>query len=70
MSTEEDCKPDPTNLFHKELEQLINKYSKENNSGTPDFILASFLDGCLKVYEETVQSREKWHGRPTNTCAM
>lgn len=59
----EECKPHPDGLFHKELTQLINKYSKENNSGTPDFILANYLDSCLKIYEETVRQREKWHGR-------
>jgi hypothetical protein len=29
--------------FVKELEQLINKYSMENLSDTPDFILAQHL---------------------------
>lgn len=49
--------------FRKELEDLINSYSKENGSNTPDFILADYLNGCLKLFDETVNRREKWYGR-------
>jgi len=49
--------------FHKELKTLINRYSKENGSDTPDFMLADYLLGCLSVYDETVNKREKWYGR-------
>lgn len=48
--------------FEKELEMLINKYSKENESDTPDFILAQYLKGCLAVYAETVKKRDSWYG--------
>ena len=41
-------KPD----FEKELTDLLNRYSKENGSNTPDFILARYLIGCLKNYDE------------------
>ena len=30
--------------FQKELTALINEYSKENDSDTPDFILARYLN--------------------------
>jgi len=49
--------------FEKELENIINKYSKENESNTPDFILGQYLQGCLKVFNTTVQQRETWYGR-------
>lgn len=48
-------------VFEKELLWLINKYSKENKSDTPDFILAQYLNGCLANYEETVKARDKWY---------
>ena len=50
----------------KELEQLINKHSQENGSNTPDFILASFINKCLRAFDETVNDRERWYGRPTS----
>jgi len=49
--------------FEKELERLLNKYSKENDSNTPDFILASYLKNCLENFGQTIQRREKWYGR-------
>ena len=49
--------------FELELESLINRYSKENDSNTPDFILAHYLLGCLKVWNDCVTDREKWYGR-------
>ena len=48
--------------FEKELEMLINEHSKENESDTPDFILAQYLKGCLANYEEAVKARDKWYG--------
>lgn len=53
--------------FHDELRGLINRHSLENKSGTPDFILAQYMEGCLKIYEGTIQMREKWYGRSVNT---
>lgn len=48
--------------FEKQLETLINKYSKENDSDTPDFILAEYLSDCLQGYNKTVKARDKWFG--------
>ena len=50
-------------MFRKELEQLINRYSKENDSNTPDFILAQYLQDCLNTFNVAVQQRETWYGR-------
>lgn len=49
--------------FEEELQWLINRYSKENASDTPDFILAKYLQDCLESYNSAVQAREKWFGR-------
>ena len=46
--------------FEKELENLINRYSIEDESGTPDFLLAAYLRGCLNIFATTIQAREKW----------
>jgi hypothetical protein len=55
--------------FEQELEGLINRHSQENGSNTPDFILASYLVGCLKTWNEAVTVREKWYGRSTTSPA-
>ncbi len=53
--------------FQRELTQLINKYSIENYSNTPDFILAEYLINCLEAYNNAVNKREKWYGRENKT---
>lgn len=49
--------------FEKELGQLLNSYSRENASNTPDFILARYIAGCLRAFEAAVLRREEWYGR-------
>lgn len=49
--------------FANELRALLNKYSKENGSNTPDHILADYLLQCLNALDTAVQLREKWYGR-------
>lgn len=46
--------------FIKELEQLINKYSLENGSNTPDLILAGYLTDCLTAFNKSVNYRQNW----------
>jgi hypothetical protein len=48
--------------FLNELTALINKYSKENESNTPDFILAQYLYSCLLAFEQASTTREDWYG--------
>lgn len=48
-------------VFAKELEALINKHSKENESNTPDFLLARYLKECLNAYNTVVTNRDAWH---------
>lgn len=56
--------------FQKELEQLLNRYSVENQSGTPDFILAQYLKNCLYNFAIAVNARENWHGRKQDRFGM
>jgi len=49
--------------FRSELTSLINRYSKENGSDTPDWILAEYMSATLELFDSTVRAREKWHGR-------
>ena len=48
--------------FRFELECLINRFSKENYSDTPDYILADYLIECLNNWNKIVRKRDKWHG--------
>ena len=47
--------------FRKELAALINKHSLENESNTPDFILADYLDKCLYAFDSATRDRTKWY---------
>lgn len=47
--------------FVTELETLINKYNKENDSNTPDFILAQYMQDCLTAFNDAMIRREKFY---------
>lgn len=47
--------------FKKELTSLINRYSRENKSNTPDFILAEYMNECLLTFEHIIVKRDEWH---------
>jgi hypothetical protein len=49
--------------FHRELTSLLNRYSIENGSNTPDFLLANYLINCLCTFNSIVNTREEWFGR-------
>ena len=51
------------NDFRKELQHLLNRMSMENESDTPDFMLAEYLTDCLQAYERVTTRREIWYGR-------
>ena len=56
--------------FRDKLKELINEYSRENGSDTPDFILAGYMDDCLAAFDAAVTAREKWYGRLTAASAL
>ena len=57
-----DCCQNQGDSFKKGLEDLINVHCKENDSDTPDFILARYVLGCLENYAKITRQRDKWHG--------
>lgn len=46
----------------QQLASVINRGSRENESNTPDFILASFMGDALQAFERTTQARDAWYG--------
>ena len=46
----------------QELETLLNGYSEENESNTPDFILAKFMLSCLENFNVATRCRDRWYG--------
>ena len=40
----------------------INKVSGENESNTPDFILANYLVMCLENFNHAVKGKDDWYG--------
>jgi hypothetical protein len=58
-AAEEEAKKAPT--FLQELTSLINRHSMENDSDTPDFILAEYLLNCLNTYNQAVNTRDLWY---------
>lgn len=44
----------------REIQEAINRASRENASNTPDFILAEFLMGCLCAFEAATNERRTW----------
>lgn len=45
--------------FKARLTTLINEYSLENPSNTPDFILAHYLMSCLNAFDDAYLARER-----------
>ena len=54
--------------FEKELQSLLNRFSMENGSNTPDYVLAQFLSNCLNAWNQGIKERESWVGRDFGDC--
>ena len=52
-------------MFHVALTDLVNKYSRESESNTPDFVLANFIRKSLEAFDDSVNRRKLWYGRTT-----
>jgi len=48
--------------LEKGIAKLINGESRENDSNTPDFLLAEFMMACLDAFELANNKREVWYG--------
>jgi hypothetical protein len=49
--------------LHKALTNLLNRYSSECTSDTPDYILAMYILDSLTAFERGVIRRDYWYGR-------
>lgn len=54
---------EPTPDLARELTRVLNIHCCENESNTPDYILADYMLACLKAYEIAMKARASWYGR-------
>ena len=43
------------------IAMILNTYCAENESNTPDFILAAYLIDCLSAYNKATKWKNKWN---------
>lgn len=61
--------------FLTALNDLINRYSIEALSNTPDYILAQYVADSVDVFARATNERDRWYGYgnrvpgPQTTCA-
>ncbi len=55
-------KPGRLTPLAEEFRAVINKANREEDSNTPDFILADYLEHCLDAFELASNRREVWYG--------
>lgn len=59
-----DDERDPFSDFERALSDLINSYSLENRTDTPDFLLARFLVEQLRALEHLHHAKRAWGDAP------
>jgi hypothetical protein len=47
--------------FEEEFRKLVNSYSMESASNTPDFILSRYLIACMDNFNHAVRTRDEWY---------
>ncbi|MDR7487186.1 MAG: hypothetical protein QN187_17910 [Armatimonadota bacterium] len=67
--------PAQTSTFRRRLAGVLNEFSAENGSNTPDHVLASYLLDCLDAFDRACHARAAWYGhqhefdgRPGHNC--
>lgn len=50
------------NEFESQLRKLLNTWSIESRSDTPDFVLAKYMADCLDAFSSAVRKRDHWYG--------
>lgn len=45
-----------------QIQGLLNENGCEKESNTPDFILAAYLEACLRAWDEGTAARDAWYG--------
>lgn len=48
-----------------EIQEVLNRHSAENDSDTPDYVLARYLEDCLRAFDFAVRRRDEFFGRKT-----
>jgi hypothetical protein len=48
--------------FMRELTSLLNRHCYENESNTPDYLLADFVLRCLAAFNQATKERDGWYG--------
>lgn len=56
--------------FESELASLINRYSLEQASGTPDFLLSQYLKNQLTLFNQTIRRRANWRNETTELPSL
>lgn len=56
--------------LEQEIAELLNRHSVENDSNTPDFILAAYVVECLDAYARAIKARTKWGSVPVVTTTL
>ncbi len=52
--------------FERELSALLNKHCRDNDSNTPDFILAKYINDCLNAFVLAMDKRDSWTNPSNN----
>lgn len=48
--------------FELQLRRLLNTWSRESTSNTPDYVLCQFMALSLDAFDTAVNQRDKWYG--------
>ena len=54
--------------LQKLIEAELNRRCAENESNTPDFLLAEYLMDCLQAWDKITKKRDKWYGVHLEPC--
>ena len=54
--------------LRKKIARALNSESAENESNTPDFILAQYLISCLEAFGTAIIRRDEWYGVHLEPC--
>jgi hypothetical protein len=46
----------------RELAEVLNRASRENESNTADFLLAEYMLDALTAAEKLIKGRDRWYG--------
>lgn len=52
----------PAQKLEQDLERVLNHHSAENESNTPDYVLASLLKNTLATWNLHTKERDRWYG--------